>query len=105
MESVGALVLRCVAAGPSEGGGWPGARRGVQAVGVTVVTPGGHASLDPTLALSRHLLGTRSVMVTPSPQPHDPHKEFAAVARASRLPGGPAGRRRVRGPPAPPRTP
>ena len=45
-------------------------------MGVTVLTPGGHASLDPALALLRHLLGPSSVVVTPSPQPHDPHKEF-----------------------------
>lgn len=36
-----------------------------------MVTPGGHASLDPALALLRHLLGTCCVVVTPSPQPHD----------------------------------
>lgn len=40
MDSVGALVLRCVAAGPSEGGGWPGARRGVQADGSDSDDPG-----------------------------------------------------------------
>ena len=40
MESVGALVLRCVAAGPSEGGGRPGARRGVQADGSDSGDPG-----------------------------------------------------------------
>ena len=56
-------------------------------MGVTVLTPGGHASLDPALALLRHLLGPSSVVVTPSPQPHDPHKEFATVARASSLRG------------------
>lgn len=49
------------------------------------MTPGWLASLDPALALLRHLLGTCCVVVTQSPQPHDPHKEFAAVARASGL--------------------
>lgn len=51
-------------------------------VGVTVVNARGRASLDTALALPRRLLGTRYVVVTPSLQPHDRHKEFAVVAGA-----------------------
>ncbi|XP_032246042.1 IgGFc-binding protein-like [Phoca vitulina] len=51
-------------------------------VGVTVVNARGRTSLDTALALPRRLLGTRYVVVTPSLQPHDRHKEFAVVAGA-----------------------
>ncbi|XP_030894431.1 IgGFc-binding protein-like [Leptonychotes weddellii] len=51
-------------------------------VGVTVVNARGRTSLDTALALPRRLLGTRYVVVTPSLQPQDRHKEFAVVAGA-----------------------
>lgn len=51
-------------------------------MGVTVMTASRRASLDTALALPRHLLSTHYVVVTPSLQPHDPHKEFAMVAGA-----------------------
>lgn len=51
-------------------------------VGVTVVNARGRTSLDTALALPRRLLGTRYVVVTPSLQPRDRHKEFAVVAGA-----------------------
>lgn len=40
VDTVGAPVLRCVAAGPSEGSGWPGSPRAVQANGNDSGDPG-----------------------------------------------------------------